>query len=1047
MNTPFLRQVIDLYTSNEHDRKDLPFYCFVTPSRRGARFMRRYLHHSLDALGKPAFEPRFISMAELLAAFNHGVEPSPQEQMCILYNAYLEVLERHGQKNTAYTYDKFRFWGNLILNDFEDIDKSMADAHKVFTNLSRLKEIQSNFLTHEQLEVIRQYWRVEEGQLPVADEDDDTFWRHVKPDGTPEGSPTRQFMRIWELLDEIYTLFRERLQQSKPHFVTAGMAYRHAAEVISEMPAEKFRYRKYVFVGFNVLSTAEITILKHLQRIGKADFYWDMSSPAFFANSKEMIGYVGPIQPKMINWANSATRFVARNAMAFPSAKHFPWLTDHQPHIEITSMPSATGQAKFAGRQLEQWIKDGYIADPTDAINTAVIVNDEAILMPVLHSIPDQLEKVNLSFGLPRRHTAPSALLNIIINLQLKRRQLHGTTCFFYEDVQAILQHPWIQAIYHDEACAINKSIYDKGYFNYPASELENTRLGYIFAAPKHDDPNGVFNYVTKIIDTLIEELGKDLGDITEVERNIALLRVILEEVKELQHLMTKYHITVTDNTYIHLVRNLANAGTLNYIGEPLQGLQVLGMTETRSIDFDNVILLNMNERIFPRRNYAGSFIPNNLRAAYQLPTLAHRDSMAAYAFYRLLSRASRVSICYDTRTKDVRWGQQSRYVHQLKKLDAYTDVTGYNIDHLASVALPEDDVTRPKTQDQLAPFLQGTKTNQQPRYLSASALKKYMQCPMRFYFEKIVNLRDDVELTDMMDDVTYGSAIHKALEDFYNYLKANGQATVTASILDDACNPNHTLYNQLYTFLRRGINKEFNRIPLTIKLANGNEIPNPALDNPLSGHPLLLEEITMSLLCSLLQREKDYAPFTFVGAEFELKGPWTVEPGLTINFTGSIDRIDLLPAKGGEHERLRFIDYKTGKDHLTVQEVEGLFNGKHEKQAIFQLMTYALAYEDMPPKPMQHPVPEGGIMPQIFLLKDVRKTPIPLLRANKQPLLSHYDIEEQFREKLVALLRELFDVNQPWKKCDAKLREKRCKRCPFTRMCGEPYIEDDPMK
>ena len=383
----FLRQIARRYCAPE-EINNLGRYCFVFPNRRSSLFFRRYVLEEFDRLGRPAFIPSFTNISDLVARYSVGVEASRNELIFALYDSYRKVLAARGRTDQLRDFDRFRFWGDLIINDFNDVDRYLVDAGALFTNIKRLKEISADYLTPEQREIVSRFWGDVDEATSGYPDDVDRFWMHAADDGD-DGSIRSKFLSLWEILHDIYIEFRSSLR--KRGLTYTGMAYRDAAEALMHTEAEDLPFKRYIFVGFNVLSTSELKIFKRLQELGSADFYWDFSSPAFFKKRYKDLRTYADITSDKINHHNQATRFVGQNLLRFPSL--YPLDIDFsdsasEPTIEVLAVPGNTAQAKEVARIIQEGVDSGSIADPSDAIDTCVVVNDDSVFVPLLHSIP-----------------------------------------------------------------------------------------------------------------------------------------------------------------------------------------------------------------------------------------------------------------------------------------------------------------------------------------------------------------------------------------------------------------------------------------------------------------------------------------------------------------------------------------------------------------------------------------------------------------------------------------------------------------------------------
>ena len=405
--TPFLQQIASAYIHNELPQ--LADFCFVFPNKRSGVFFRHYL--SLEAHGQPFIMPEIGTIAEVTNRFSALTEAPRLDQLFILYNEYRKLSEE------VVDFDQFIFWGEMLLNDFNDVDLYLADPHRLFVNLKRFREVSSNYLTDEQIEIINRYWG--ERFVHVSP---DQFWNHLHEDQpTPLES---KFLKLWEVLDTLFERFKQSLLDNG--MATRGMFARNAVNYLSKTTGSPLPYRRYIFVGFNVLTLAEIKIFEKLQARGVADFYWDMASPAFRDEG------------------NRAVFFMRRNVECFPSRYDLKELFPEEatfPEIHITGVPTAFGQTKAAGMQLAEWISDGTIKNPANAIDTAVVLPDESLFIPMIHAVPPEITALNVTMGFPLKSTSISSLISAIVAMHLRAYRTRDEWSYFYEDLRSVLTH------------------------------------------------------------------------------------------------------------------------------------------------------------------------------------------------------------------------------------------------------------------------------------------------------------------------------------------------------------------------------------------------------------------------------------------------------------------------------------------------------------------------------------------------------------------------------------------------------------------------------
>lgn len=971
---PFLSRVAQTYLAQEKD--GMIDCCFVFPNKRSGMFFTKYLTENCAGT---FLLPKISTISEFVGEFSPWVEASRFEQLFILYNEYKSLSSDISE------FDQFQFWGDMLLNDFNDVDKYMIDARQLFMNVKHLKEINSNYLTPEQIDIINRYWGENRPYETI-----DRFWSHINDSDNQQASD--KFLKLWEILYELYSAFRQRLEQQGLCY--QGMTYRHAAEQLNTMSADELPFRRYIFIGFNVLSTSELSILTRLKNLGCADFYWDFNSPVFDG------GY------------NKASRFLGKYIKEYPSMYDIGEVsvTDF-PEIEIMGIPSNVGQVKETGRLLAEMVADGTIPNPDNAINTAVILPDEELFIPLIHSLPAVIKSVNITMGYPLRHTSVASLIRNTISMQLRAREVKGEFRFFHEDLLNVLSHPLIRAIAANECESILKLITDKRMFNIPATFLSENypALKPIFNAVKDiRNAEDVFAYTIELVTFVKMQLSKHSASSLE----IGFLSRYTQAIDELHLLTRKYGIAMQEKTFFHLLERATNSETVNFVGEPLKGLQIMGVLESRALDFDNIIMLSMNERIFPRRHYSRSFIPDSLRRGYGMATVEFQESIYAYYFYRLLSRAKKVYLFYDARNTGIKSGEMSRYLYQLRYLYARPSIStsvGFYEVHPAA----EREITIEKNEDIMSK-LNRFRTPESGKNLSASAINQYINCPLSFYLEKVegLNIKDDIK--EYMDESTYGTIVHEVAENVYKDLRGDAdEIIITEEILDRLSHSD----KMLQAYIRKSINKHYN------KLGDNN-------DTPLVGESKVLGDIILYFMKLLLRDEKQFAPFAFVDGEKKMSGSYYVTPDISINFTQTIDRIDRVALNDINGPRLRIVDYKTGSDKSSANSMEKIFDdtNDHREKAILQLFLYCNFY-------VQKTGYDASIQPMLYNLKTINIDHLKPLSISSEILEDYRKYNDEFKALFAEVIEEMFNPEIPFRQAH---NNAACKYCKFTGICGK---------
>ena len=589
---PFLYQVASLFYSEYG--AEVSRLAFVFPNRRTGLFFQKYLSEVSE---KPLFSPTILTINDLFVQLSGKQAADRISMLFKLYDIYL----RHS--GSSETFDEFLYWGEMLLNDFDDIDKYMADARMLFTNVTDLREIENDFsfLCPEQIAAIR------------------TFWSSFYPKGdTPN---QEQFLAVWQILYALYTDLREALATEGKGY--EGMIFREVVEQMEKDECCDLPYTKVVFVGLNALSVAEERFLSGLQKRGIADFYWDYASP------------------KVTDPDNKASYFVERNLRQFPSQLiENGQLTidnedDDKKKIEVIGIPSGIGQAKQVCSILNELCKEDEMS-AEEALRTAVILPDEHLLIPVLNAIPEQIKRINVTMGYPLVGTPVASLMEYILALQKNIRYVDRRPVFYFRDVLPILNHRYISTTSPEVVSNLVKDISENNKIYISYDDLNKTPLLSILFTPVtavetfSDYLINVLQELNKAVEggkLKVESVNSDTEPLSTFNSQLSTINDIEQEfifhyfatVNRMKEVMREANVEMKIDTYFRLLKRVTDTITIPFHGEPLSGLQIMGVLETRALDFDRLIILSMNEGIFPLRKAANSFIPYNLRRGFGL--------------------------------------------------------------------------------------------------------------------------------------------------------------------------------------------------------------------------------------------------------------------------------------------------------------------------------------------------------------------------------------------------------------------------------------------
>lgn len=955
---PFLYQVATLFY-NEYGA-EVSKLAFVFPNRRTGLFFQKYLAEVAD---KPLFSPTILTINDLFIQLSGKQSADRISMLFTLYGIYI----RHS--GSVETFDDFLYWGEMLLNDFDDIDKYMANARMLFTNVTDLREIENDFdfLSDEQIAAIR------------------TFWSSFYPkNDTPN---QEQFLAVWQILFALYEDLRATLAAESKGY--EGMIFREVVEQMENKEFGEFPYTRIVFVGLNALSVAEERFLVQLQKRGIADFYWDYASP------------------RVVDRDNKASYFVERNLKQFPSTHVFPPEEQVQTEIEVIGIPSGIGQAKQVHSLLSELCKNDELS-AEDALRTAVILPDEHLLIPVLNAIPEEIRRINVTMGYPLAGTPVASLMEYILALQKNVRYVDRQPVFYFRDVLPILNHRYITSTCPGLISQLVKDIseYNKIYIGY--NELNKTPLLSILFTPV----TAVDTFSDYLINVL-QELNKVMSSLSGEEDEEAVQRTNdLEQefifhyfttVNRMKEVMQEARIEMKIDTYFRLLKRLTDMITIPFHGEPLSGLQIMGVLETRALDFDRVIILSMNEGIFPMRKAANSFIPYNLRRGFGLPTYEHQDSVWAYHFYRLIYRASHVSLLYDTRSNGLQTGEVSRFVHQLHyhyEVPLRNKLVVYNVSSSKTPPLKVEKSV--EVMRRLAAFHQGGS-----RAISASAVNTYLDCPLKFYFTIVEGIREEEEVSETIESNVFGSILHRVMEELYQPFCGK---LVTADLL-------------------KAIKKDTPVMTGAIARAFAEVFFKTDIVRPLTGQNFLIGEMIRKYVEKVLERDSQLTPFRYIESERSISRLFVLTDNTRIQLKGYIDRIDEV------HDAVRIIDYKSGSGSTVFSNVESLFDKEavDRAKAVMQVFMYAW---------MIGPIQSGkALQPAIYYMRTLFSDSFDasvyrrIERSKTEPVLDFTRYSDEFETNLRDCLDEIFGKEIPFVQTPT---EKACVYCPFKDICGK---------
>lgn len=933
MRKEFLRSVAERFYAVSGG--ELRNYCFVFPNRRSALFFRRYLG---ECAGRPVFSPHITNINDLFSSL------SPLrllDKITLLYRLYLVFKDK--VEGFSESFDDFVYRGEVILNDFDDIDKYMADARGLFSNIRDIREIDSRYeyLSDKQREAIASFWGV---VIPYRD-----------------GKKESQFLGMWDCMYDIYAALRTGLAAAGEAY--EGMIYRDVAEELQDGNEELLeglaKYERIVFVGLNAPNRCERQLFDTLKKNGKADFYWD-----YYGNAIK-------------DGANKSSMLMKDNVARYPSAYPLPedgGLCEEPPHITAVSVPSSAGQAKYVYRILEEIVRKSGTAD---LFSTAVLLPDEQLLFPLLNSLPEEVSPVNVTMGYSLSHSNVSSFVAALSSLQERVRIKDGSARFYFRDVLDVLSHPFIVNMAGDGAAGLREKITRENIIYVPQQVLCTEPLfGTVFRSTGGTEgimvPESVSDYLKEVLDAVSPGADRiDREFFMGYYRSLNLLRSLGADMRK--------------DTYFRLLRRTVSSVSIPFSGEPLDGLQIMGPLEIRALDFENLIILSVNEGVFPSRNAAPSMIPYNLRRGFGLPTYEYQDSVSAYHFYRSICRARNIWLLYDSRGEGLKSGEESRYIKQLEYHFGY-NVERVSVSFSVSGNAVQEVPPVMKTPEHVGKLADMTFSN--------SSLQTWLSCPMRFYYHYVLELPEEKDMTEGLDTAAFGTLYHYVMRRIYGpYTDKAADAGRLAALAED-------------TDLIRGLVKE----GFTEEL----KIPE------VTGRNLIAGALVEKIAAQTLRVDAGVAPFTVKALELPETGVFRTESGASVRIKGIYDRMDV-----NSQGQLRIVDYKTGGDHFACRDIAELFDpetagrGSH----VFQLYLYLLILELCGKAPGDI---ERDVLLEIYYTKNLYGG----IRTFRVPERAEYDA---FRQGLSGLIDGILSPDVPFTACQD---ERKCGYCPYKQLC-----------
>ncbi|WP_129715084.1 PD-(D/E)XK nuclease family protein [Pedobacter sp. SYP-B3415] len=934
-----------------------------------------YLQHYLSkAIGKPFWSPAFFTVQEFFARSSSAKVADHFSQYFTLYQVYSRLLEAEG--NTPVRPEAFYSVAQTILNDFAQIDSDLADAVQVFTELEDIAVIQKQFqhLNEEQQAFLEQFWRSFSAGKQQAQQE--------------------HFIRMWRRMPTLYRAFHQEL--AAKGLSTTGNIYRELAENRMGNPGFADGFSKVIIIGFNALSKAEAAVFTRWQGEGRAVFYFDTDSYYLDDTTQE------------------AGLFLRRNIRQLQLKNELPadrsLIRSAPKRVSVYKAQGRAAQAKILHTALGQAYSSLQNAGPS---RMAVILADESLLVPVLQTVPQQYPEdfgypiqLNVTMGYPLAASSVYGFADLWLTMQ-EHLLKNGHRSVYHKDASAFLSHPLSQVSLTAQQ-EIQSEILKNQWVEVPVFALTRTEGVTALFFDRPATPQQVLPQLSALF-TQVLELQLSAGTLKQLDAD--LLAGLIKELNRLEDTLRQYLPQVNEHRFVFgLVRKALSGLSVPLTGEPLQGIQVMGLLESRNLDFDDLYIIGANEGVLPNVGVAHSFIPDSIRRVYGLPVLENQDAISAYMFYRLLHRCKSLHLVYNGLSDEQNTGEPTRFLRQLEYESGFsfsyyeqqqpispTRRIPFKVEKAGQVRERLD-----RYLDAYGPFA---------KKLSATALTTYLNCQMQFFFRYVADVKEPDELIENMEANQIGSILHLVMENFYSPMKTSGH-DVTAERIKEGRRRLDKLCREAFAEVIFG---------------------KPDVPEGFSGMQQVILAIVKQYASVIIDHDEQIAPFSLI--ELENKEayvlPYTIHVDgkpRKINLYGIIDRVDR------RNGITRIVDYKTGKDELRYSTIEELFAGDTKKpnKAMVQTLFYTYIYEQV--KGLR------AVEPNLYVVRKMKDEGTLFSEGTaRSRLLLEADqlqrIKEGFEQQLHSKLTEVFDPSVPFLQTTV---EENCVYCPYLTICGK---------
>lgn len=932
----------------------------IFPNRRAGLFLKKRLSAEIS---RPVWAPAIMSLEDFLFQFSTIQKSDP---LLLIFELYSAFKSHQPTDRKEEGFDQFYFWGEMLLWDFEEVDHYLVNPDQLFSYVKSDREIAEgfHFLDEQQKKIIKQ------------------FWEAFFPD--PSKSQN-QFVATWRMLAPVYKTFKQRLYEKGIGYTSH--IYRSIADQMEGNPLSLDG--PLIFAGFNALTPVEEKLIKHFKVECQAEILWDIDR-YYLENTDQEAG-------------NFLRKYQKDSVFADTFPKTPPDRINDPKKLSITGVALEVGQAKLIGQQIQQLLNQK-IASMEEMV---IVLPEDHMLFPILNVLPPEVTKLNITMGYPLKETPLFGLLEAAIELQEHKLLTpeHWIT-FYHKPVLDILSHPYLYESDKkrlDSLMSYIKKNNQIRVLQQDILELNAPLLNVIFSDRKVQDLAAYLLEITKVLDEqVVERFG--------LER--AFIRHFQSLLSRLHEILSFQEVMIDLKTFKSLFQKASRTLKIPFSGEPVEGLQVMGVLETRNLDFSYVFMPNMNEGTFPATQRNGSFVPYRIRKAFHLPTFEVQDAIYAYLFYRLFQHGKSLSFYYNSYADFGLSGEVSRFLRQIDH-ESKIEISKYTLSNSIQIR-DRTDIVIEKTPDiitRLMVYTQGGRSK-----LSPSAINTYLDCRLRFYFKYVLRLFSEDELNDELSPRDFGNILHKVMELLYEDATKEKPVRIIEK----------TDFFKLKSSVAGAIEKSFRA---HFKLRSKQKFQ-------LKGRNLIMAEVMTKFVNKTLELDENYAPFEIMSLENDQNGNYDHIVSITpdqqefnVVLKGIIDRVDR------KYGRVRVIDYKSGRDTTEIGSVEKVFdptpvsdNNKSRNKAGFQTLYYAWLYAAK--YGLDDPITPGILnIQELFTVGFDER-----LKIKGEPIEDARPLLSEFEDRFKRVLLDIYGMGVPF---DQTTDLKKCSFCDFKGICG----------